>query len=158
MTATMNGARKMIEVRNPATGEVVGSVPDMTAQVPVLVAKARAAQVGWAERSFAERSKALRAARRWIVDHRAEIVASTMAETGKTYEDALVNEIFGLADAFRFWERNAEKYLREERVGAWNPLVLSRTFTVRRRPLGVVGVIAPWNYPLILGLGDASPA
>lgn len=158
MTATMNGARKMIEVRNPATGEVVGAVPDRTAQVPVLVAKARAAQVGWAERSFAERAKALRAARRWIVDHRAEIVASTMAETGKTYEDALVNEIFGLADAFRFWERNAEKYLREERVGAWNPLVLSRTFTVRRRPLGVVGVIAPWNYPLILGLGDASPA
>ena len=67
-------------------------------------------------------------------------------------------EVFVLADGLRFWERKAGRYLRDERVSARGPLVLGRKFVVRRRPLGVVGVIAPWNYPLTVGIGDAAPA
>ena len=62
-----------------------------------------------------------------------------MRETGKTYEDALFNEVFVLADSLRFWERKAGRYLRDTRVPARGPLVLGRKFVVRRRPLGVVG-------------------
>jgi acyl-CoA reductase-like NAD-dependent aldehyde dehydrogenase len=147
-----------IAVENPATGEIAGHVPDMTAEVPTLVARARGAQSGWAARSFRERAQVLGAMRRWIVANREQVVASTMRETGKTFEDALVNEVFVVADAMRFWERNAERFLHDERVPARSPLILGRKFVVRRRPLGVVGVIAPWNYPLTLGLGDALPA
>lgn len=147
-----------ITVQNPATGEVAGHVPDMTADIPSLVARARMAQPTWAALSFAERAAILGAMRRWIVEHRDEVVASTMSETGKTYEDALVNEVFVVADGMQFWERNSERYLRDERARARGPLVLGRKFVVRRRPLGVIGVIAPWNYPLTLGLGDAIPA
>ena len=160
MTATVSASTSDVDgipVENPATGGIAGHVPDMTAEVPSLVSRARVAQAGWAVGSFAERAEALAAMRRWMVDNRAAIVESSMRETGKTYEDAL-QELFGLVDGVRFWERHSEGYLRDERVPAGSPFVLGRRFVVRRRPLGVVGVIAPWNYPLILGLGDAVPA
>jgi acyl-CoA reductase-like NAD-dependent aldehyde dehydrogenase len=156
--ATTADARDEIAVDNPATGEIAGRVPDMTSDVPALVARARAAQREWAERPIAERAEIVGAMRRWIVENRRRAVESTMRETGKTYEDAMVNEVFTTADTLRFWEKKAEGYLKDERVPARSPLVLGRKFVVRRRPLGVVGVIAPWNYPLSLGLGDSIPA
>jgi acyl-CoA reductase-like NAD-dependent aldehyde dehydrogenase len=147
-----------IVVENPATGGVAGQVPDMTREIPSLVARARRAQAAWGARPVDERAEVLGAMRGWVVANRDAVVESTMHETGKTYEDALMTEVFVLADALRFWERRAGRYLRDERVPARSPLVLGRKFVVRRRPLGVVGVIAPWNYPLVVGIGDAAPA
>jgi delta 1-pyrroline-5-carboxylate dehydrogenase len=60
---------------------------------------------------------------RWIVANRTAIVESTMRETGKSYEDALFNEVFVLADSIRFWERKAARHLRDERVRGRGPLV-----------------------------------
>ena len=85
--------------------------------------------------------------RRWLVRNRDRLVESTMRETGKTYEDALLNEVFVAADVLRFWEKQAERFLKDERVPARSPMVLGRKFVVRRRPLGVVGVIAPVELP-----------
>ena len=147
-----------IVVENPVSGDVSGRVPDMTAEVPALVDRARTAQAAWGARPVEERAEVLRAMRRWIVANRAAIVESTMRETGKTYEDALFVEVFLLADAIRFWERKAARHLRDERIRGRGPLVLGRKFIVRRRPLGVVGVIAPWNYPLVTAIGDSAPA
>ena len=162
MSATVTSATveagPSIEVKNPASGGIAGHVPDMTPAVPTLVARARTAQETWGARPINERASALADMRRWLVANRDAIVESTMRETGKTYEDALFNEVFVLADSLRFWERKAGRYLRDTRVPARGPLVLGRKFVVRRRPLGVVGVIAPWNYPLAVGIGDAGPA
>jgi delta 1-pyrroline-5-carboxylate dehydrogenase len=63
-----------------------------------------------------------------------------------------------LADSIRFWERKAARHLRDERVRGRGPLVWGRKLIVRRRPHGVVGVIAPWNYPLGVAIGDSAPA
>jgi acyl-CoA reductase-like NAD-dependent aldehyde dehydrogenase len=158
VTAQAAEAGTDIVVENPATGGVAGHVPDMTAEVPSLAARARAAQAAWGARPVAERAEALGAMRRWIVSNRDAIVESTMRETGKTYEDALLSEVFLVADVLRFWERKAARFLRDERVPARTPFVLGRKFVVRRRPLGVVGVITPWNYPLAVGIADAAPA
>ena len=130
----------------------------MTNDVPTLVARAREAQREWAARPIAERAELVGAMRRWLVANRDRVVESTMRETGKTYEDAVMNEVFVVASALRFWEKKSEGYLKDERVAARSPMVLGRKFIVRRRPLGVVGVIAPWNYPLGTGLVDAVPA
>lgn len=73
----------------------------MTAEVPALVRRARSAQAAWGARPVEERAEVLAAMRRWIVANRTAIVESTMRETGKTYEDALFNEVFVLADAIR---------------------------------------------------------
>ena len=150
--STTAETREDIAVENPATGEIAGHVPDMTNDVPTLVARARTAQRDWAARPIRERAEIVAAMRRWLVRNRDRVVESTMRETGKTYEDAVLNEVFVVASALRFWEKKSEGYLKDERVSARSPMVLGRKFVVRRRPLGVVGVIAPWNYPLGTGL------
>src|SRR4029079_10424687 len=60
--------------------------------------------------------------------------------------------------AFRFWAKSAEKYLAEEKVRSASPFVKGRKLIVRYAPLGVVGVIGPWNYPLTNSFGDSIPA
>ena len=78
-----------IEVENPATGRVVGTVPDLTAeQVKEIVAKARAAQPGWEALGFAGRARIMRRAQKWLLDNAQRVIETIVSETGKTYEDA----------------------------------------------------------------------
>jgi acyl-CoA reductase-like NAD-dependent aldehyde dehydrogenase len=132
-------SRAEIAVENPATGEIAGHVADMTSDVPTLVARAREAQREWGARPVSERAELVGAMRRWLVANRQRAVESTMRETGKTYEDAVMNEVFVVASALRFWEKRSADYLKDERARARGPMVLARKFIVRRRPLGVVG-------------------
>jgi acyl-CoA reductase-like NAD-dependent aldehyde dehydrogenase len=81
-----------------------------------------------------------------------------VAETGKSREDALLVEVAYTANALGFWPRKARKWLADERVHSTNPFVFGRKMVVRYRPVGVVGVIGPWNYPLVNSIGDAIPA
>jgi len=149
----------MIGVENPATGEQIAVVENMSAgQVEALVARARAAQPGWAALGFAERGRLMYALRYWLVSNRARLIDIVVAENGKTREDALLAELFYMADSLGFWAKRAEKYLADEKVRTHSPFVFGKKVVVRHRPLGVVGVIAPWNYPLTLGVGDALPA
>ena len=91
-------------------------------------------------------------------EHADEIAATIVSETGKTYEDALVVEVAYTANAFGFWARQAPRYLADEKVRTANPFVLGRSLRVRYAPFGLVGVIGPWNYPLVNSFGDAIPA
>ncbi|HEX5810471.1 MAG TPA: aldehyde dehydrogenase family protein, partial [Pseudonocardia sp.] len=77
-----------------------------------------------------------------------------VSETGKTYEDAQLAEISYAASAFGFWAKNAEKYLADERVKTASPFVKGRKLIVRHVPVGVVGVIGPWNWPLLNNYAD----
>lgn len=148
-----------IDVRNPATGEVIGKVADMAAsQVHDLVERSRAAQPAWEALGFARRAKLLRALRVWFINDRRRILDLVVAENGKTREDALLAEFFYVADSMGFWAKKASKYLADVEPRLHSPFMLGKKLTVRHRPHGVVGVIAPWNYPLTLGIGDALPA
>ena len=60
--------------------------------------------------------------------------------------------------AFGFWPKQAEEYLAEERVKTANVMLKSKRLVLRYRPVGLVGVIGPWNYPLTNGFGDCVPA
>jgi acyl-CoA reductase-like NAD-dependent aldehyde dehydrogenase len=148
-----------IEVENPATGEVIATIEDMGPErVGALVARARAAQPAWEAAGFERRAKLMYRLRRWLVANRERIVDTVVAENGKTREDALLAELYYVADSAGFWAKRAAGYLADERVRTHSPFVFGKKVVVRRRPLGVVGVIAPWNYPLTLGVGDALPA
>lgn len=152
-------AAEGIPVENPATGEVIATVPVLSApDVAALVARARAAQPAWEALGFAGRVRVLRRAQRWVTDHIDEIVATIVSETGKTHDDAIINEVTYAAAAFGFWAKHAEGYLADERIRTGNPLMGGRRLIARWRPLGVVGVIGPWNYPLTNSFGDCIPA
>ncbi len=159
-TAQTNGAaREQIEVENPATGGIAGSVPKMSpAEVGPIVARARAAQPGWEALGFEGRAKVLRRAQKWVLNNSGRVMQTIVSETGKTYDDAQTAEIGYAASAFGFWAKNAEKYLDDERVRSASPFLAGKKLVLRYRPLGVVGVIGPWNYPLTNSFGDCIPA
>jgi acyl-CoA reductase-like NAD-dependent aldehyde dehydrogenase len=157
---TEDGAgSRTIEIENPATGEVIATIADMSEpEVAAIVARARAAQPAWAELGFKRRGELMRALRGWFVRERKTLIDAVVAENGKTREDALLAELFYLADSMGFWAKRAERYLADERHRTHSPFVFGKKVFTRYRPVGVVGVIAPWNYPLSLGVGDALPA
>src|SRR3954467_2167204 len=158
---TTNGAstRPEIEVLNPATGTVVGKVPDLgPAEVTELARRARAAQPGWEALGFDGRARIFRRAQKWVLDNADRVIATIVSETGKTYEDAMFAEISYAASAFGFWAKNAEDFLADERVKTSSIMVKGKKLITRYKPVGLVGVIGPWNYPLTNSFGDCVPA
>jgi acyl-CoA reductase-like NAD-dependent aldehyde dehydrogenase len=151
-------ASALLEVRNPATDELVGAVPYLSAEdVATLAVRARRAQPGWEAAGVAARERVFRRAQRWLHDNANRVSETIRSETGKTAEDAQL-EISVAARSFGFWAGRARGYLADERVRLPSPLTLGKKIVVRHRPVGVVGVIGPWNYPLVNGFGDCIPA
>jgi acyl-CoA reductase-like NAD-dependent aldehyde dehydrogenase len=148
-----------ITVRNPATGEVIRSVASTSVeQLRAMAERGRAAQPAWEALGYDGRARILRRAQKWVTDNAERIAKTISSESGKTYEDALLAEVAYAANAFGFWAKHAPGYLGDERVRSANPFVLGRKLVVRYRPLGLVGVIGPWNYPLTNSFGDCIPA
>ncbi len=149
----------MIAVRDPVTGSQIAEVPELgPAEVADLVARAREAQGGWQAFGFDGRGAVLRRMQRWVVDNADRIARTIVGETGKAYEDAMLAEVMYGASAFGFWAKRAPRWLGDRRVRSGAPAVLGKRLLVRYEPLGVVGVIGPWNYPLTNSFGDAIPA
>src|SRR5919197_2767239 len=152
-------ARNTLEVRTPATGELIATLPAIEPdQVEELVERARRAQPGWEALGFEGRGRILRRAQKWVTDNSDRIARTIVEETGKTYEDAQLAEVSYAANAFGFWAKHAPEYLADEKLRSSSPFVLGRRLVVRYAPVGVVGVIGPWNYPLSNSFGDCIPA
>jgi acyl-CoA reductase-like NAD-dependent aldehyde dehydrogenase len=138
---------------SPATGEMVGSFPiDGPEEVAAAVARAREAQRAWEELGFDGRRRALLAYKALLVRRTDELVALVHRETGKPHADALI-EVLMIVEHLDWAARNAARVLGPRRVRS--TLVLANhAATVEYRPLGVVGVIGPWNYPVFTPLGS----
>ncbi len=152
----LHGRRKL-EVFAPATLERLGEIevasPD---DVREAVARARAAQPAWAERGFEQRGRLLLRARDLLVE-RADAIADVICrDTGKPRLEAMTSEILGACDALTFYAKNAKRLLRDEK----KPLHLMKTkkLVLSYRPMGVVGIITPWNFPFLLSLNPAVQA
>jgi acyl-CoA reductase-like NAD-dependent aldehyde dehydrogenase/choline dehydrogenase-like flavoprotein len=148
-----------IAVENPATGETLASVPELgREQVGTMVAAARAAQPAWDALGFAGRAEVLLAARSWLVANGERVVGTICAETGRPADETQFAELSYGVSALEFWAKQAPAYLADERIESASPFVRGRRLVVRYAPLGVVGVIGPWNYPLNNSFGDCIPA
>ena len=148
-----------IPVENPATGQVIATVPDLGAdEVHAMAEKGRAAQPGWEALGFEGRGRILLRAQKWVIENRERIIDTIVSETGKTYEDAQLAEISYGAAAFGFWAKHAPEYLGDQKVKSSNLLVKGKKLILRHKPLGLIGVIGPWNYPLTNSFGDCIPA
>src|SRR4051812_7724840 len=152
-------AATTIDVENPATGKVIATVAVVPpADVPAFADRARRAQPGWEALGFDGRAAVMKRCQKWISDNSERVIDTIISETGKAYEEALMAEIGYVEAAFAFWAKSAEKYLGEEKVRSASPFVKGRKLIVRYAPVGVVGVIGPWNYPLSNSFGDCIPA
>jgi acyl-CoA reductase-like NAD-dependent aldehyde dehydrogenase len=159
---TTNGGadQTTIAVENPATGQIIGTVPSLEAdEVARMVERARAAQPAWEALPIEDRARIMRRAQKWMVDNIERVVDVVMSETGKTYEDAQLGDYGYAVGALGFWAKEAQGYLADETVPSWsNPAVAGKKLIIRYAPVGVVGVIGPWNFPIANSFGDCIPA
>jgi len=153
------GVDVQIPVENPATGQVIAHVSDLTARhVAELAVRGRAAQPGWQALGFEGRGRVLARMQKWLMDSHERVTSTIISETGKTREDAYMSELTYTGGALAFWIKHAEGFLADEPVAVVTLPLKGKKLAVRYEPVGLVGVIAPWNYPLINSFGDCVPA
>jgi betaine-aldehyde dehydrogenase len=151
-------AAEAFEVHNPATGELIRTIPvDSPEAVAEKVARVRANQPEWEAMGIEGRYHWLGKLRDWLLDNEERVLDTMQAETGKVRADA-GNEPAYLADLINFYGARAADYIGEESIRPHTPLLAAKKLRVQYRPHQVVGIISPWNFPLILSLGDAIPA
>jgi succinate-semialdehyde dehydrogenase/glutarate-semialdehyde dehydrogenase len=140
--------------RNPANGEVLGEVPDMApAEVKQVVARAREAQPAWGQLSVGERAERVKRFRDQIVKHAPKLCDLISREGGKTRTEALSMEVMTSADLATYFCKRAAKILAPEPIGLH--LLKNRASYIHYTPRGVVGIIAPWNFPFAIPVGEA---
>jgi len=147
----------MLETLNPATGEVLATFPvHGSREVEAAVAQAREAAVWWAGLGWSGRRIRLLAWKSHLTRYMARLAQLVHDETGKPLDDAKLEIILAIVH-IDWAARHARRVLRPRRVRS-GLAAINQASTVEYHPLGVVGVIGPWNYPFTNGVGDAIPA
>ena len=147
-----------LEVHDPATGALIDTVPvDSPEEVAATVARVRANQAEWEAIGIEGRYHWLGKLRDWLLDNSDRVLDTMQRETGKVRADAS-NEPVYLADLINFYGSRAAQFIGEESVRPHSALLAAKKLRIQYRPYPVVGIISPWNFPLILALGDAIPA
>lgn len=157
MTGAVREQAESFTSLDPRTSEVVGEYPVHSAlQVRAAVERAREAQLWWGGLGFAERKRRLDAWRQLLLKRLDELAGVMCAETGKPLDDARL-ELVLVVDHLQWAAKNAEKVLKRRKVSS-GVLMSNQASTVEYLPLGVVGVIGPWNYPAHTPMGSISYA
>ncbi len=144
-------ARRELRVVNPASLEDVGSVAlTDPAALPAIVAEARAAQAVWAEATPAERRALLAAVAELVLERADELADVVVAETGKPRIEAFTADLFPALDALAWLAKHAPRLLAPERVRYPQAHLVHKRARLHHEPLGVLGVIAPWNFPFAI--------
>jgi acyl-CoA reductase-like NAD-dependent aldehyde dehydrogenase len=148
-----------IQVRNPATLERITELPiASSADVAEAVGRARRAQGAWQAKSFAERAELLYRFRDLLIDEQERLADILVSESGKPRGEVYGNELFYLCDVIGFWAKNAAKFLEPEKIRPHLLMFKTKKVISEHHPMGVIGIISPWNFPLVLTAGDAIPA
>ncbi|HEY0320910.1 MAG TPA: aldehyde dehydrogenase family protein [Pyrinomonadaceae bacterium] len=140
---------------DPATNVALGSVPLMRAEEVVRAVKeARQAQSIWAARSYRERASVVLQARAIVLQELEEIATLIHRESGKPAAEAISMELVPTLDLMQFFARRTGRLLRPERVGIGQYGLMGRSSKIVYKPLGVLGIISPWNFPWAIPLGE----
>lgn len=133
---------------NPATGEENGRVPLMSAsEVAAAVRRARHAQLGWSQLSYHARAEVILRAREIVLAQVDEIAALITRETGKPPAEATSMEVVPTLDLMYYFAKNTERLLRRQKIDIGQYGLMGRSSYLVYKPLGVVGIISPWNFP-----------
>ncbi len=137
-----------IVTTNPATGEVLGELASTSVDdVQAAVGRAQAAQRRWESTSVSQRVAVLRNFQQLLREQCDSVAALICREAGKPVAEALATEVLVVLDAAEFCIRNAYRFLRETPLPHGNLAMKTKRGKLVREPYGVIGIIAPWNYP-----------
>ena len=155
--AEQASGRRRLRLRNPATLELIDEIEVQTAgDVRAAVESARKAQPEWAALKVAERGRILSRAIPVLLARQEEFLDVIVRETGKPRAEALAVEIMAACDAIQFWAKRAPRILADRKLSMH--LLKTKKLCIAYRPLGVVGIITPWNFPLMLALNPTIQA
>jgi succinate-semialdehyde dehydrogenase/glutarate-semialdehyde dehydrogenase len=148
-----------LESFNPATGDLVGTVPTITPdEVQAVVDDVARIQPAWAELSLADRARYMRRAADALLDDIDEVAELLTREQGKPRAESYTMELLPTVDALHWCAKAGPKILADEKVPMTQAFTLSKKGHFSYEPIGVVGVIAPWNYPWSIPFGEVAIA
>ena len=152
-------SRRHLQLRSPVTLEPTAELVCANAEdVAAAITRARAAQPSWAATSMQTRAAIVRKALQIVLETQDEIIDTVVAETGKARTDAMSMEIFSVADSLCYYAKNAESFLKPRKRRVHGILGLMKQLRIVYKPLGVVGLITPWNGPFVLVMNQAVQA
>jgi acyl-CoA reductase-like NAD-dependent aldehyde dehydrogenase len=154
--ATESGLRRF-RLKSPVTLEPVGEFDAQPeAEVRAAVERARKAQPAWAGLDFDARGRFLRRAVAHLIERQDEFVDVIVGETGKPRVEAFAAEIVASCDVLTWYAKRARRVLADRSLPVH--LVKNKKLRISYRPLGVVGIITPWNFPFLLSLNPTAQA
>jgi acyl-CoA reductase-like NAD-dependent aldehyde dehydrogenase len=152
-----NGGARRVRIANPSTGKPVGEIKvAVAAEVRAAVDRARLAQPGWAAKTFDERAAYMRRALKVLLRRQEEFMDVITRETGRSRVETIIMEMFAACDSLSYYAKHAGRILSDKKVGLH--LLKTKKLLVTYKPLGVVGIITPWNGPFILSLNPTVQA
>src|SRR6201991_2672965 len=150
---------KVLESRSPTTGEVIGSVPTIAPeQVQGAVGEVARIQPAWAQLTLKDRARYMLRAADALLDEIDEIAELLVREQGKPRVEAYTMELLPTVDGLHWVAKAGPKVLADEKVRMTQAFTLSKSGHFSYEPIGVVGVIAPWNYPWSIPFGEVAIA
>jgi acyl-CoA reductase-like NAD-dependent aldehyde dehydrogenase len=156
---TPSGSRRRLRLASPATLETLCEIEVQTAEdVREAVERARKAQPGWAGRSFDERGRYMMRALEILIDRQDEFMDQILGETPKPRTQAILMDIFAACDSLHYYAKSAGKFLRPEKKRLHGMLAFMKQLRIVYQPVGVVGVISPWNLPFFLSINPTVQA
>src|SRR2546425_10476934 len=148
-----------LESFNPATGERIGAVPTVTpGQVQAIVDDVAEVQPLWAQLSLTERARYLRRTANVLLDLSDEIADLITREQGKPRVESYTMEVLPTIDLLHWCADNGPKILAREPIKYPQLMLKQKKSAFSYEPIGVVGVIAPWNYPWSIPFGEVAIA
>ncbi|HVB21005.1 MAG TPA: aldehyde dehydrogenase family protein [Ktedonobacteraceae bacterium] len=152
-----NPAQNVLVAYNATTGKPIGELPvSDDAEVRHTVSLARAAQPAWATLPFKQRGAYLHRFRDVMLKRSGDIATLIAQEVGKPQIEGLMTEIMGAADITNYYVKHSEKMLADQPVPLH--LLKHRKSYLHYAPLGVIGIISPWNFPFVLALSEVVTA
>jgi acyl-CoA reductase-like NAD-dependent aldehyde dehydrogenase len=156
VTSTTDSTRRL-KLESPATREALGEIAVLNAaEVRARVAAARRAQPAFAALGFKRRAEIMRRALDILLTQEDRFVDVIVGETGRSRMETLMMELFPACDSLAYYAKHAERLLRDESPSLH--LMKNKKVVISYRPLGVIGVITPWNGPFVLSLNPVVQA
>jgi len=153
------GERRRLSLANPATREPIGEIEVQNAHdVALALERARKAQPEWAARSVAERARYLTRAVQKLIERQDEFLEVLVRESGKPRTEVLMMEIYSACDVLTYYAKHAAEMLHAEKRRLHGFMRFMKKLRIEYQPVGVVGVISPWNGPFILSLSPTVQA